>query len=278
MKTRVAVALLAALAVVAPWLASASGSSASGAAIGRQSRASGVAIAGGDIYVWSSHKGKHSGGGCTVSFPVRSRATRQLGVLTAGHCVKTLSGGPSYLVHQTERISSDGTSPGDLLGRVEAGNARLGSDGDSAFVRLVTHRTARPRVFVGAVYTSRTIPIAGRAKLQAGMSVCYSGAASGEHCGFTVEGGPETVVFKEGSRILHIHHEWRATGTTCTSRRGDSGSPVYVRDGGKAYAVGILSGGQQKPGQCPFFFTPVAVALRVLDLKLVTTPKVSSAG
>jgi hypothetical protein len=270
MRARVAAVSLMAVAVITPWTVTASGSSAtSSTAIGRQSPGSGVAIAGGDIYVWSVHRSVHSGGGCTVSFPVRSRTTNRVGVLTAGHCTKTLTGGPAYLVHQTERISSNGTAPGDLLGRVERGNARLGPNGDSAFVRLVRHRSVRPLVFVGGIYTRRTIPIVGRMTPRTGMTVCYSGASTGEHCGFTVVGGPETVLFKEGSQMIHIKHEWRASGATCTSRRGDSGSPVYVRDGNRAYAVGILSGGQQKAGQCPFFFTPVGLALKTLNLKLI---------
>jgi hypothetical protein len=270
MRARVAAASLAMIAIAVPWLVTSPGSAAGSTGVGRQSRGSDVAIAGADVYLWSEHRGERSGGGCTVSFPVRSLTSHRLGVLTAGHCVQTLHGGPAYLVHQTRRLSSKGTSPGDLLGRVARGSARLGEYGDNAFVRLVAHRSARPRVFVGPVYTSKTIPIAGRIKLRTGLSVCYSGAASGEHCGFTVVGGPETVIFKEGKRVLHIHHEWRATSTTCTSRRGDSGSPVYVRQDGKAYAVGILSGGQEKTGQCPFFFTPVVLALQTLHLKLLT--------
>jgi len=270
MSARARIAALAATAVVVPWLVTASGSSATSSVIGRQSRVSGVAIAGGDVYVWSEHRSVQTGGGCTIAFPVRSRTTHRLGVLSAGHCVRTLDGGPAYEVHQTQRLGSEGTSPGDLLGRVEPGGARLGKHGDNAFVRLVAHRTARPRLFVGPVFTTKTIPVTGRMKLRKGLSVCYSGASSGEHCGYTVVGGPETVMFKEGNQDLHISHEWRASRATCTSRRGDSGSPVYVRRGGKAYAVGILSGGQRKAGECPFFFTPVGLALKTLNLKLLT--------
>jgi V8-like Glu-specific endopeptidase len=243
----------------------------SASAIGRQSRASGVAIAGGNVYVWSSHRPEQSGGGCTLSFAVRSRRTHALGALIAGHCVRTIPGGPTYLVHQTQRLGRDGTEPGDLLGRVGRHASRLGKNGDSAFVRLVPNRAARPRVFVGPVYTNATIPVVGLMKVRVGLRICYSGAATGEHCGYRVAGGPETVVFKEGNRMLHIKHEWRATSSTCTSRRGDSGSPVYVRRNGKAYAVGLLSGGQQVAGKCPFFFTPLSVALHTLDLRLLTS-------
>ena len=76
--------------------------------------------------------------------------------------------------------------------------------------------------------------------------------------------------FKSADGHVTIGNEWRATGEACTSRKGDSGSPVYVDNGGAAYAVGILSGGQLKRGQCPFYFTPVKLALKVLGLTLIT--------
>jgi hypothetical protein len=275
MRLLVGVAGLAAVFALLPLVGVDGARGSSTTAAGRQSRDSGIAIAGGNVYVWSAHQPEQSGGGCTVAFAVRSRQTSQLGVLTAGHCVRTLSGGPAYLVHQTQRLNSSGTEPGDLLGRVEHLGSRLGKNGDNAFVRLVAHRLARPLVFIGSVFTSSTIPVAGSVPLRAGLSVCYSGAASGEHCGFKVVGGPQTVVFSDHGRVVHIKHEWRATRSSCPSRRGDSGSPVYVRRDGKAYAVGILSGGQTTPGRCPFFFTPVQLALRSLDLKLLTATPVS---
>lgn len=272
MRTAVAATCALVMIVVSVALLSpARGFSVNPAAIGRQARAGGIAVGGGDVYIWSAHAPEKHGGGCTLAFPVRSRGSKKVGVLTAGHCVRTLPGGAAYLVHQTKRLTRDGTDPGDLLGRVERGQARLGKRGDSAFVRLVAHRVVRPEVFAGPVYTSRTIPIAGTAKLRDGLKVCYSGAASGEHCGFTVVGRPAPVWFREGQHSFRIRHEWRATRSSCTSRRGDSGSPVYVRRHGKAYAVGILSGGQETAGRCPFFFTPVSLALKTLGLKLVVS-------
>ncbi|HVY11290.1 MAG TPA: S1 family peptidase [Mycobacteriales bacterium] len=240
---------------------------------GRQSRTSGAAIAGGDIFVWSSHSAKTSGSGCTVAFAVRSIRTGKRGVLTAGHCVATVPGGPSYLVHQTASApGGDRTSPGVLLGRVTASAFRLGTDGDSAFVKLAPHVATAPLLYVGGWRSHTTIPVAGKGKLEPGTEVCYSGAATGEHCGFTVVGGSQTVSFVSAHhQKVAIGHEWRATGASCTSRRGDSGSPVYTRVGGVAYAVGILSGGQLKAGTCPFYFTPVSLALKQLGLKLVKT-------
>jgi V8-like Glu-specific endopeptidase len=78
-------------------------------------------------------------------------------------------------------------------------------------------------------------------------------------------------MFKEGGRTIHIQHEWTASGRngSCTSVKGDSGSPVYVKRNGEAFAVGILSGGQDAKGTCPFFFTPVSLALRQYDLALL---------
>jgi V8-like Glu-specific endopeptidase len=238
--------------------------------IDRQSRVSNVAVAGGDIYVWSLHRSDHDGGGCTVSFAVRSRTTLLDGALTAGHCVATLGGGPSYTVHQTRNGRGNTTDPGDELGVVRAHGYHLGKDGDSALVALDLGRAARAAIFTGGVTSAATIRVAGLARLHNGIHVCYSGAASGEHCGFTVRSGPRAVTFHEGHRTYRIHHEWRATRATCTSRPGDSGSPVYVKRHGWAYAVGILSGGQKASNRCPFFFTPVTLALHRLHAQLLT--------
>jgi hypothetical protein len=238
---------------------------------GRQSRLSDTAIAGADIYVWSSHTSDASGSGCTASYVVRSMSTHALGVLTAGHCVATLVGGPSYVVHQTELLPGDDTEPGDLLGTVAAGDYTVGANGDSAFVRLAPGVGEQPSIFAGGVHSRTAIPVMGLAQLKDGDHVCYSGAASGEHCGFTVVGPPLTVAFSAAGsrRKVAISHEWRATGTDCTSRKGDSGSPVYIRHDGVAYAIGILSGGQVKANSCPFYFTPVQLALTTLGLRLV---------
>lgn len=245
------------------------------AAASRQSRNSDVAIAGASIYLWSSHASEYKGSGCTLSFSVRSRRTGRDGALTAGHCVTTTNGGPTYLVHQTESLPNDGTAPGDLLGQVFGSKFVVGEDGDSAFVKLVNGRAARPLVFSGGTSSRSAIPVAGVVAPEPGLQVCYSGAATGEHCGFTVVGGSQTVSFKSGRNHVQIGNEWRAEtddGTGCTSRKGDSGSPVYEINNGQAYAVGILSGGQVKPGQCPFYFTPVTLALRELGLSLITSP------
>jgi hypothetical protein len=246
---------------------------ASGAsAIGRQSRTSNVAIAGGNVYLWSTHRSARTGDGCTLSFSVRSRRTHRVGVLTAGHCVRTLAGGPGYTVHQTRDGKGNTTDPGHKLGDVHAGHAFLGSNGDSAFISLIGHRRAEAAVFTRGVATTTTIPVAGLGHLADGVKVCYSGAASGEHCGFTVVGRPETVAFQDGRHTIRIGHEWRATRATCTSRVGDSGAPVYIKRNGKAYAIGILSGGQQRSSQCPFYFTSITLALTRLHLRLLRVP------
>jgi hypothetical protein len=246
------------------------GAASPGSDLGRQSRTSGVAIAGADIFLWSRHRSVHDGGGCTLSFTVSSAATGRSGSLTAGHCVGTLAGGPTYDVQQTRSGSGDVTYPGVSLGNVARGQSRLGRDGDSAFMALAPGRSARPAVFTGGVTTSRTIPVGGLAKLHDGLRVCYSGAASGEHCGFRVVGHPRSISFPDGRHTYRIRHEWRATRATCTSRSGDSGSPVYVKRDGSAYAVGILSGAQRGTGKCPFYFTPVSTALHSLGLHLVS--------
>lgn len=240
------------------------------AGAGRQSRTSHVAVAGADVFLWSRHRSVSSGDACTLSFAVRSRQTHRVGSLTAGHCVTTLAGRPGYTVHQTRAGKRNTTDPGDRLGVVHAGAYRLGRNGDSAFVALSRHRQAIAEVFIGGAASHTTIPIAGVAGITDGMHVCYSGAASGEHCGFTVIGRPSTVGFRDGHGTLRIRHEWRATRHTCSSRVGDSGAPVYVKRNGKAYAVGILSGGQVHTRTCPFYFTSVRLALTKLHLELLT--------
>jgi hypothetical protein len=260
------------LAVVALVLASATAIASSHIkkAASRQSRTSDIAIAGGSVFLWSKHTGQNSGSGCTIAFSVRSISTGQKGALTAGHCVATLEGGPKYFVQQTQSLPNDATAPGDLLAKVSGRSYVVGPNGDSAFAALVTGRNARPLVFTGGSSSRTAIPVVGAREPETGMQVCYSGAATGEHCGFTIIGGSQDVSFKSGRSHVTIGNEWRASGQDCPSRKGDSGSPVYVLDDGVAYAVGILSGGQVKQGQCPFYFTPVKLALKVLGLTLIT--------
>jgi V8-like Glu-specific endopeptidase len=269
-KTRILAAGLAVLAVL-PATAAASAGAHRTAAASRQSRTSGVSIAGGNVYIWSTHGSEYRGTGCTISFAVRSVRTGAKGALTAGHCVATMSDPPAYLVHQTEAQGGDGTAPGDLLGKVTRSKYTLGPNGDSAFVALAPGRDARPLIFTGGPSSRTAIPVAGLEDPQPGMQVCYSGATTGEHCGFTIVGGAQSVNFKSSHGTVTIGNEWRASGARCTSRRGDSGSPVYTESGGVAYAVGILSGGQVKAGQCPFYFTPVSLAMRLYHLTLITT-------
>jgi hypothetical protein len=263
----------AACVVLAAGLMPTAASGAQGAtAGGRQSRASNLAIAGGDIYLWSIHRSARAGDGCTLSFAVRSKRTHRLGSLTAGHCVKTLAGGPAYTVHQTRGGKRNTTFPGHKLGEVHVGAYRVGAHGDSALIVLLGHRRAPASVFTGGPTSDTSISVAGLAHLADGIKVCYSGAASGEHCGFTVVGRPRTVAFRDGGRTIRIRHEWRATRATCTSRVGDSGAPVYVKRDGKAYAVGILSGGQERSSKCPFYFTSVTLALTQLHVRLLRAP------
>ncbi|HVT21345.1 MAG TPA: S1 family peptidase [Mycobacteriales bacterium] len=270
MRARVLAAIVAVVAVL-PVAAHATNGSHSVRAASRQSRTSDVAIAGASIFLWSSHGREGKGNGCTLAFSVRSVRTGSRGALTAGHCVAMLDGGPAYRVHQTRSLPPDGTAPGDRLGKVTRTKFVLGPQGDSAYVALRAGRTARPLLFTGGADSRSAIPVAGVKSPRTGMQICYSGAATGEHCGFTVRGGSQTVSFKSGHDRVTIGHEWHADGAACTSRKGDSGSPVYTYDGGVAYAVGILSGGQVRPGRCPFYFTPVRAALREFGLTLLSS-------
>jgi hypothetical protein len=101
------------------------------------------------------------------------------------------------------------------------------------------------------------------------MTVCYSGAASGEHCGFTVGAYSRTAVFSRNGRRYRIAHEWRASRRRCPSTDGDSGAPVYVKRHGKAYAVGMLSGAAGSGNGCPLLFTALSTSLQALHLRLL---------
>lgn len=270
MKRRTTAGIAAAVAAVC--LGTAAPSAASTERVpGRQSRTSGVAIAGANIYAWSVHRSEDDGSGCTLSFVVRSLATSQPGALTAGHCVGTLDGGPSYAVYQTRNVRANTTDPGIQLGAVSDGQIRLGKHGDSAFMALAEGRTTQASVYLGGPRSHRSIPVHGLIDPHSGLRVCYSGAVTGEHCGFRIAGKPVVVSFPHHGQTYRIRHEWRVSGPTCTSRAGDSGSPVYVKRHGAAYAVGILSGAQKHAGECPFYFTPVSLALHQLNLALVTS-------
>jgi hypothetical protein len=246
--------------------------------VGRQSRTSGVGIAGGSIYLWSSKydslpigKRVSQGGACTLGYAVRSRATGRSGVLTAGHCVATLPGKPSYALHQTTNVGATHTDPGVLLAKIQRGQYRMGVNGDSAVGFLAKNASVRPYLFVGGTRSKLTIPVVGIRAPRYKMKICYSGATSGEHCGYRITDLPHgTRPFTDpnGGPSYKIGHEWGAKSGHCTSRPGDSGSPVYQRVDNQAYAVGILSGAYNKD-QCEMFFTPIGLALDQLILSLV---------
>lgn len=236
---------------------------------GRQSRTSHVAIAGGDIYLWSTHHRSANGGSCSLAFAVHD-ASGDSGSLTAGHCVATLSGGPSYAVFQTQAGSRHRTYLGDRLGTVSAHRFHVGKRGDNAMVALATDRVSRARIFTGGTRSTTTIPVTRDTDPHVGLGhVCFSGSRSGEQCGYTVRYAHRTVSFEDHGHTYRIHHEW-AAGGACTSGPGDSGSPVYVKHGSHAIALGILSGSGTVSGHCVFFFTPVSLALRTLHLHLDT--------
>jgi V8-like Glu-specific endopeptidase len=249
--------------------ASAVASPAAAASAGRQSRSSHLAIAGADVYLWSSHRSDRSGGACTLAFSVRT-ASGHTGALTAGHCLELLRGGPSYTVHQTRYGKGNTSDVGDVLGSVTRGESHAGGDGDNAFVALAGGSQAEPSVFTGRRATKTAATVVGHRSVHDGQShVCFSGAISGEHCGLVVRGPARTITFHQDGRTLRIAHERTAYGS-CSARPGDSGAPVYVRHGSSVWAIGILSGGGTVNGQCVTLFTPLSLALRHLHVSLLT--------
>lgn len=257
-----------AIVVVASVLATAGIASADPGA-SRQSRASHVAVGGGDIYLWSRHHGHATGAGCSLAFAVYD-AHGRAAALTAGHCVATLQGGSPYRVYQSRR-SGRTVYLGDRLGVITARHYHAGRHGDNALITLAAGRRAEPDVFTGGRRSSTTHPVAGAAQPSRGMTgVCYSGAASGEHCGFRIVQGPQTMPFDDRGRHFLIGHEWAMVGP-CTARTGDSGAAVYRPAPNGDVALGILSAGGTVGNQCAVFFTPLSVALRQLHASLMTS-------
>lgn len=264
---RRSVALALALAAsLAPTLTPTAAATATGAS--RQSRASHVAVGGGDIYLSGRHHGRASGAGCSLAFAVLD-ASDNPAALTAGHCVATLSGTSPYRVYQSRR-SGHTVYLGDRLGAVRAGQYHAGRHGDNALISLAAGRRAEPDVFIGGRRSTRTAPITSAVQPARGMSgLCYSGATTGEHCGFRIVQGPHTIPFDDRGHHYVIRHEWAMVGP-CTARAGDSGAPVYRPGPNGDGAVGIVSAGGSVGNRCAVYFTPVALAMRHLHASLMT--------
>lgn len=259
-----ALAVAAAVALL-PGLAVAGASTASA---GRQSLTSDTARGGANVYLHSAHATSRSGSSCTLGFPVKRRNGAR-GVLTAGHCVAVLPHGAPYDVFETKSGRSNTTYVGEQLGEVPARRYHVGTEGDNALVLLADGRDAKPQIYTGDATSAATAAVIGSRAPKVGMAhLCYSGAVSGEHCGFRIRYRPRTMRFDERSRTLRIHHEWPATGR-CTAKAGDSGSPVFLKRGSRVLAVGILSAGGTVNGHCAIFFTSVAMATSSLHVKLL---------
>ena len=236
----------------------------------RQSRTSDVAIGGADVFLHSEHSNSQLGGTCSIAFAVEKKGVDA--ALTAGHCAKALSGGPSYDVYRTTLTRKGVTDPGVTIGTVRAGEFNVGKLGDNALITLAAGVSAEPSVFTGGVASSTTRPVSGVTAPHVGLAkLCYSGARTGQHCGLTVTAGSQTLPFKEGKHTYTIHHEWTALGA-CTAKPGDSGAPIFVKHGRSVRAVGILSGGSDPSnGKCAVYFTPLSTALAALHVKLLTS-------
>ncbi|MFF7330119.1 alpha-lytic protease prodomain-containing protein [Streptomyces sp. NPDC008150] len=153
--------------------------------------------------------------------------------LTAGHCVAA------------DRWS--GSATGAPVATVDT--ATFPGAGDFSLVRYDDPATGAPsEVNVGG---GQVVPIVAAQDATVGLQVFRMGSTSGLHDG-TVTGLNATVNYPEGTVTGLVQ-------TDVCAEPGDSGGPLFTRDGG---AVGLTSGGS---GDCATggetFFQPVTTAL-----------------
>ena len=154
---------------------------------------------------------------CTVGFLARDLATRDMYILTAGHCVAG-SGVSALWSHH-----------GAAIGRATADAFRTGSNADVGEIE-VAESDADDEVYGSSNADIRSVTDwAPNASQTVGSKVCRSGGASGWTCGTIVVADVDATI---DGRL--IHHTWW---TDFPSAAGDSGSPVLDGDG---RAAGIL--------------------------------------
>lgn len=178
----------------------------------------GLEISSSESFLCSSSFGAHRGG--------------QRFVMTAGHCG---SNGSAW------RIGSNTATP--YFGTAGRRLFVSGSTSDSLAI-TVANSKAGP---ADCVYESDALcrPVIGSATyLVQGQQVCKSGRTTGVTCG-AIRATDVSVIY--GGENVTIQH---AVSACVNLDSGDSGAPVYVRPGGSAVAVGILSGSSTTTSSC----------------------------
>lgn len=154
---------------------------------------------------------------CTVGFLARDTATREMYVLTAGHCVA--GGGVTALW----------SSNGAAVGRATAEAFHAGSNADVGEIEIAGSDAAN-EVYGSSGTDIRSVTAwAPNGSQTVGSKVCRSGGTSGWQCGTIVKADVDATI---SGRL--IHHTWW---TDFPSEAGDSGSPVIDGDG---RAAGIV--------------------------------------
>lgn len=154
---------------------------------------------------------------CTVGFLARDTKTRDMYLLTAGHCVA--AGGVTALW----------SHHGAAVGRATAEAFHAGSNADVGEIEIARSDAAN-EVYGDSDTDIRSVTgWAPNASQTLGAEVCRSGGTSGWQCGTIVKLDTDATINGQ-----LIHHTWW---TDFPSEAGDSGSPVLDGDG---RAAGIV--------------------------------------
>jgi hypothetical protein len=154
---------------------------------------------------------------CTVGFVARDMATRDLYILTAGHCVAG-SGVSALWSHH-----------GAAIGRATAEAFHPGSNADVGEIEVAQSDAGDEIYGLSNTDIRNVTGWAPNASQTVGSKICRSGGTSGWRCGSIAVADVDATI--EGRLI---HHTWL---TDFPSAAGDSGSPVLDGDG---RAAGIV--------------------------------------
>lgn len=204
--------------------------------------------------------------GCTSGFAWDINGVP--GLLTAAHCAPDGYGNvhtpPNLTVGLiiTKRDENWSTSTGTTY--YENGYPKTVYRGDVALIRN-SPQSSEGKIYTGGTTSSTSRYVAGMADYspQPDDVVCTGGAATGEHCGFTIwDTNMDVRYILDGwdvwaRNVVEADGWW---GGPCVDH-GDSGGPVYrVLQSGKVDAVGVISGFSNVPlAICHVYFTDIWV-------------------
>ncbi|MEU2436039.1 S1 family peptidase [Streptomyces rubradiris] len=181
-----------------------------------------------------------------------------------GFNVTVADGGPAFLTAGHCGVAAEkwsDTQTGGPIATVD--RATFPGEGDFALVTYDDPGTRAP----GEVDTGdgRTVPIGRAAEATVGQAVFRMGSTTGLHDG-RVTGLDATVNFRSETAPGGVDTVTGLIRTDVCAEPGDSGGPLFTRDGG---ALGLTSGGS---GDCTgggeTFFQPVTTALRATGATL----------